>query len=284
MTRHAPQESARRTRRTVHIVAAFYVGIGLVLATSAALAGDRLSTFLGFLIITGTLGATVLANTVFRIGYQLSAMEHTLSDIQRHLATLTQPNQTESASEAVEANTVTTVTLSSDRPGMVEHLAAATLERDTFPRLVTMMNGSGEGSEPPDQPVETKTDSTPPARSSFVPRDLQREWQVAVRTGDLKICRRILGTLVDTVERAAVEPMEAVLEHMTKTREHEFRTSFTKYIKAGDFARALEVGDEMVDLLSGQPIADEFLRIRSHVIRRSKERETQKSSAFTVVS
>lgn len=70
----------RRTRKTVTVVSAFYVVIGFCLAIPAAVDGDRLSTFLGFLIISGALAAGVLISAVFSLGARLETLEKRMSN------------------------------------------------------------------------------------------------------------------------------------------------------------------------------------------------------------
>src|SRR3972149_8977016 len=86
MPTHASMmETSRHTTRMLYVVAAFYLVVGFVAASVSALNGDRLGTFLGFLIISGALGATALLRAVLRIGVRISAMGDAVTEMNARL-------------------------------------------------------------------------------------------------------------------------------------------------------------------------------------------------------
>ena len=143
-------ETARRTRKTLYIVAGLYVAVGFVVLVGAALAGDPLSAFLGFLIVSGALAVAILVSSVLRLSARLSAIDEGLADIRAQLDRIENSRPL--------AGTLTAAMPADGDPDMLDlaaiglgdpaSITAATLDRDVFPRLVKTMHEA-----PPPEPA-----------------------------------------------------------------------------------------------------------------------------------
>src|SRR3972149_464761 len=143
MPTHASMmETSRHTTRMLYVVAAFYLVVGFVAASVSALNGDRLGTFLGFLIISGALGATALLRAVLRIGVRLSAIGDAMTEMHSRLGRLeTGLNEVRDhvghgGCSAGDAGDVRMLDLAAIGSGNPDVLAAATLDHEAFPRLL----------------------------------------------------------------------------------------------------------------------------------------------------
>lgn len=85
MDLHEPADSQRWIRKGLYVVAAMYTTIGLALSLSAAVAGDRLSTFLGFLIVTGAIAAVGLFTQLLRMEARMNSLVLGVEDVRRNL-------------------------------------------------------------------------------------------------------------------------------------------------------------------------------------------------------
>ncbi|MCO6437831.1 MAG: hypothetical protein J5J06_12135 [Phycisphaerae bacterium] len=99
---HDLGDGSRRSRKALYVVAATYISIGLLLSLSAAVAGDRLSTFLGFLIITGAITALGVFNQLLRLGVRAKAISAGIDDVQRRLRALELAREEERRTKAAE--------------------------------------------------------------------------------------------------------------------------------------------------------------------------------------
>lgn len=302
--------SARRTKRTLYIVTALYVAVGFVLSIGAAVAGDRLSTFLGFLIISGALAVAALFNAIFRVSARVQELAEKLDGVHEGLngtgqpARTDQPDDTPSASSPIQMLDLANIGLGD--PGM---LAAATLDRATFPRLVTTMDeeppaegagpgagffddvaaiaphlravgpaddtGDGDGAERvTTRPEHHRFRKAGPARDpedvAVRPKDMLGAWRKAVHEGDLPACREILAALMDTADRETVAALSDVLSALADRKERELRASFSSCLARHDYAAALAVGDEILSLLPDRPVAADFERVRPLLLQRAE--------------
>ncbi len=99
------QRAVRRTRRTLHLVVGMYVAIGLVVSGVGALTGDRVSAFLGFMIVGGALGAAATLSVLFRTVVRMGTLDETLGDMRTSLARierLLEENQSSSRDDHAE--------------------------------------------------------------------------------------------------------------------------------------------------------------------------------------
>ncbi len=151
-------QTARRTRKTLYVVAGLYVAIGLFVAAGAALAGDRLSAFIGLLIVSGALAVAVLLSAVLRVTNRLAILAESLDEVRASLERMEKNGvltETRDAAASAE-NTLRTLDLiGSGDPSL---LTAATLDRSVFPRIAKKS----------DEPAPTPTSATPQAE---VPED-----------------------------------------------------------------------------------------------------------------
>jgi hypothetical protein len=135
-------QTSRRTRWTLYIVVGSYVGLGLLLAVPSARSGDRLSALLGFAIVGVTLGFAAVLSVVFRLSARMSAVGESLDEIRERLQGLEELGHSQIRAEPVERHEHATrsLDLSAIGPGNPSLLAATTLDRSEFPRLVTAMD------------------------------------------------------------------------------------------------------------------------------------------------
>lgn len=247
MTTHATMmETSRHTKRTLYVVAAFYVVVGFVAATASALNGDRLGTFLGFLIISGALGATSLLRAVLRIGVRISAMGDAVTEMHARLgrveAGLNEARERagldgRSPPNAGGVRMLDLATMGNDNPDV---LTAATLDQDAYPRLVASME---------DDPAAT-------APSDEVPWPLD---------GYMEGCREGYPALVDTAGAGAVASLS---EELADRVERSLREAFSSRVRGGDYAGGLAIGERICSLLPDRPVTAEFQRIRPYLVGR----------------
>jgi len=104
----------------------------------AALSGDRLTAFLGFLIISGALGAAAVVGAVIRLTTRITAGGECFEEIRTRLEQI--EHAIEDATRQNDEGTAgSMVDLASFGKGEPEKLVAASLDRDAYPRLVTTM-------------------------------------------------------------------------------------------------------------------------------------------------
>lgn len=276
-------ESSRRTTKTLYVVAALYVAIGLIVAGVAAFTGDRLSTFLGFLIISGALATAVLMQAVHRLTSRVVGLAQRLDHLDRQLERIgpARPAGTVPAGSGAEAGNLRTLDLSSVGPGDLRDLTAATLDRGHYPRLVTVMESapSVEGLDAEGSPGGAASASWRPAfdeteavhlssLAAVTTRNLMREWRVGLREGNLIACRRIFSALVDTTDSSTVLPLSVQLQELTLRTEQRLRGEFTAAVRVRNFEQALAVGAKICQLLPDHAISREFERLRPHLQRK----------------
>ena len=281
---HMP-DVTRRTRKTLYAVTAFYVGVGFFITVPAALSGDRLSAFLGFLIIGGALGGAAVINAVLRSAFQIQSVGERLDDIRLRLEQMEatyHSTQTTATAES-PARLIDLATLGRGDPSV---LVAARLDRDAFPRLVTTMeeeppaeaaevqpDGASDGAvvpEPLAQPSPGEPDdSGPPAE--VIARNLLRDWNVGLRNGDVAACRAVYAALVDVADPNTVAALSAQLDELTDRTEASLRVAFAERYRERDFEGMLAVGARLCGLLPDRPVAEEFNRIKPFLLYQSAQ-------------
>lgn len=261
---------SRHSRKTLYVVAGFYVLVGFVLAIASVVGGDRLGTFLGFLIISGALVGAVMLRAIMRLGEQADELAHTLAEL-RHTVLSAEASVSEQVREVKDAANVRMIDLSTFGAGDASVLTAATLDRDAFPRLMTTMEDSpppfARGSVGDD--VSTLARVTPAAHGPST-KNLLRQWKVAVREGDLSECRRVLSTLVDVVTEEELAPLEEQLAVLADRVERSLRKAFSAHVQNRDFAGALAVGNQIVELLPDRPVANDFESLKVKLERHAE--------------
>ncbi len=258
-------ETNRHTRRTLYVVTGLYVVVGFLIAAVAALEGDRLSAFLGFVIISGTLAAAVLVNAVLRVGSRLTTLVERIEQVHDRLGQLEESrviHETRAAAASAD-ETLNTLGLAGEQPIPPTVLTAANLDRSIFPRLVPTGDEQMAGG------AANKTIAAPRRAASQLrgePRvtsdRLWRKWETAVQAGDLAGGRALCSVLVDTVGPDAVATLTAEMDELTARTETSLRGQFSGYLQKRDYANALAIGAKITRLLPDRPIAAEFARVR----------------------
>lgn len=305
-------EASRRAIRTLHVVAAFYVVVGLVVAGAAALSGDRLSTFLGFLIISAALAAAVVVHSVLRLHVHLAALAGKLDDVRERLHRLERAaaqdklasgDLAESSAAHGASARVINLNLAATGNGDPAVLAAATLERHSFPRLVSTMEhfppapGAADGAADDDDAAD-EVDSTDESHAGVITgtdapdltggapvvlRDLMGEWRVAQREGDAASCRRIYAAMVDTVGVAETAVLAAELRRIEDRVEKQLREEFAGCVRRQDFRGALVVGEKMTSQLVGRAVVQDFAKLRPALVRRAATQPTADAPRLNLV-
>ena len=276
------QQAVRQTRRTLHLVVGMYVAIGLVVSGAGALTGDRVSAFLGFMIVGGALGAAAMLNVLLRTVARMGTLDKTVGDLRTSLARIERLLGENQASRRDEnAERVRVLNLASVGGGDPDAITAATLDRSVFPRLVTAMGtvqgaasssarSDGEIAEPGSDPLvpeESLRQTT--SRGEVAGKDLWLSWSTAMRNGDLATCRSVFAALVDLAESDTVADMAASLDALALRHERRIRRRFTECVQAKQYSEALAVGAEIGTLFPNHPLSDEFERLRPILERRA---------------
>jgi len=299
--RPSPIKATNRTRKTLYVVAGFYVAVGLFMAAGAALAGDRLSAFLGFLIVSGALAAGLASSALLRLNAQLCEVFQALDDIRAKLASLAKDNHSSETrranrSAAETASTIDLVALGASRP---ELLIARTLRRNEFPRLVTAVEaappdepadaGEDQQSEKPETAIQsteavhaTKEDEADHAIES-TKKNLLRVWRVALRDGDLAACRSVFSDLVNIADSSVIVPLSAQLQELTRHTEQLLRSDFLHSLRVKDYAGALEVGHQIQTLFPDSRATLDFTQIKPTLEARLQGPAKTDSLRLTVV-
>jgi len=258
---------SRNSKKTLYVVAGFYVLVGFVLAIASVVGGDRLGTFLGFLIISGALVGAVMLRAIMHLGEQADELAHALDEM-RHCVLSGEASVSEQLREIKEAAGVRMVDLTTFGSGDPSSLTAATLDRDAFPRLMKAMDDAPPPLAAASESVEKvvgQAELVLPERDGPATKNLLRQWKVAVREGDLAECRRVLSTMVDVATREELVPLEAQLAALTARVERKLRSAFSAHVRNRDFAGAIAVGNQITELLPGTPVARDFEAVRSQL-------------------
>ena len=280
-------ETSRHTKKTLYVVAAFYVVVGFVAASASALNGDRLGTFLGFLIISGALGTTALLRAVLRIGVRISAMGDAVTEMHARLGRLEAGlnEMSERAGHggrsAGNGGGVRMLDLAAMGNGNPDVLAAATLDHEAYPRLVATMEEEppaqsdavvvrGEEQSASSWTIQTESDGACPEedQAEATTKNLLRQWRVALRDGDLAGCRGLYSALVDAAGVEAVASMGEQIEELADRVERSLREAFSSRVREGDYAGGLAIGERICSLLPDRPVTAEFQRIRPYLLGR----------------
>ncbi len=295
---HRLLDSVRTTKKTLYVVTAFYVFVGFMLAIFATANGDRLGTFLGFVIISGALATAALFRSVMGVGLRISTMGEHLDEVRRRLQRIEAsvsapaPVADEPGGEATEENEC--VDLAEAASGDASLITAATLDRAAYPRLVAGMAKNPPAQTQTDRDRATALESphtgadvlaellgTPFLAEASVGdqpmnRNMLRTWKVAVREGDLATCRSMYAALVDTADPQIVVRLSEQLEALARQTEKSFREKFAACVRASDYDGALGVGREIFRLMPDRLIADEYHQLEAHLLRRHAETQARK--------
>jgi len=271
-------QSARHARKTVYLVAGVYVVIGFIVAVAFAVQGDRLGTFLGFLIVSGAMAMGLLFRAASQLSLRISSVDETLAGVRHRLDRIeglmrgtpaARPSHTGLSNKG-------DLDLAEIGRGDPSLLSAATLDRDVYPRLVATMDG-----EPPAQSDDSDSSRSRKRRAApYAPgdepsdvedaeqtvglstRNLLRQWKISLREDDLAGCRRVLSALIDTAGPDAVEPLRVQVAELADRVERELRKEFAAQVRSREYSSAISVGERMCSLLHDRPVTEEFARLR----------------------
>lgn len=274
-------------KKTLYIVAAMYVVVGFVAATASALNGDRLGTFLGFLIISGALGVTAMLRAVLRIGVRISAVGEAVTEMRARLGRLeTGLNEAcrhvamggGTMADAGGVRMLDLAAMGSGNPGV---LTAATLDHEAYPRLVATME-----EEPPARSEKAVVSEEEQSTASWTiqaesdgacseedqvegaTKNLLRQWQSALGDEDLAGCREAYCALTDAVGAEAVASLGLQIEELSDRVEQSLREAFSARVRAGDYAGGLAIGERICGLLPDRTVTAEVQRIRPYLLVR----------------
>jgi len=253
--------SSRQTKRTLMVVVCLYVVIGFVVAVVSAVAGQPIGAFLGFLIISGSLAASVVLNGVLRVSHELASLREQLETIGHGMAAWTSEAGRSAAPDAGEENSAITLDLASLGPGDPGPITAATLDVSTFPRLLRAERDSAEDRRHELCRQIAALDASAlegiPAPQDAVPADggAGEPWPEERHPNE-------------TVERPSAVTLRPELRSVEDELEESLRVRFSRSIRAADFAAALAIGEQICAHLPDRPVADDFRRIRPHLLRR----------------
>jgi len=137
MNTYAKVASANRHKvRSLYVLAALYVIIGLGVAALSAVNGEPLGAFLGFLIVSCTIGGTALLRAIWRLNAQAAALSDRLAAISaftHRLEHAAHERERITAEEAAEPTQL--LDLAAIGAGDPSPLTAAVLPRASYPRL-----------------------------------------------------------------------------------------------------------------------------------------------------
>ncbi len=299
-------EAARHTKKTLYVVAGLYVVVGFAIALASAANGDRLGTFLGFVIISGAIATAVIIRLLVRVTMQTCAATDELHEVRRRLVRVESVlgEIARSSSAPSGGGGSISVDLAAMGRGDPSALAAATLDRSLYPRLVRTMEeappprvhhdvdrtdrlledaataaetvGSAVREAAALQGAELSDGSgaAPAALDGDVAagpetKNLLRQWKAALNEDDLRTCGEIYSGLIDTLGVVEVEPLRVQMEHLGDRLEVELRGRFSDAVRQKDFALAMEIGREIVRSLPDRRVAEDFRRIEPVLERKA---------------
>ncbi len=212
----------------------------------------------------------------------MSAVGEALEDIRRRLDRVNPTTERAGTGESDKPSTQL-MDLAAIGRGDPSVLAAARLDRDVFPRLVTTMEKQPPAEAAETQPENVQT-SHPAAGSTddhtvdeqtagadttaATIKNLLREWKLGLRNGDLAACRAVFSTLVDTADMATVISMELQLVQLADRTERSLREAFRRYFRERNYTGMLTIGEQICSLLPDRPVAEDFKRIKPYLLHR----------------
>lgn len=274
-------ENARRIRRTLGVVAAMYVVIGFALAIPAAVGGDRLTAFLGFLIVSGALSVAFLINALTRIGVRVAAMADAVDALTARMPQTahgtTIPGATSTFGTVSDADAVDLADVGRSEAG---DLSAATLEPNAYPRLAVAMDEQPPAESDPEpgertDPVLVSDNSGGGADAELSVRNLMRTWVVARRNGDVAACRRIYSVLMDIAGVDLSQLLSEQLSEVTDRARIALRDQFADQVRTQNYSAAIETGEAIREQFPDSTLVDEFDRIRPFLLRRLRRHSTE---------
>ncbi len=279
----SPREHVERfvnqSKWGVFILAQLYVVIGLYYMYGAAAAGQVFHTVLGLLFVAGVLAVAMLLRYLLGLAVWWVSLWEQLSDLNARLRDLDRTVQ-ELTTPALADPTLDIAALAAAGP---QELVAATIEKDTFPRLVQQMDG-GVPQEAHAAPVDP--DGVHPALAQAseevdvdaimddLPRDLAhrnlyRHWRIALRCGDVRQAEQILSVWRPVAAEDFVARRTAEFDAVVRQISRKLRDLFSHCVRRGEYVEALEVGERVLRELPSSRIAADFIAIKPHLERRA---------------
>lgn len=276
-------EKSRRTRQAMYLVASIYVGAGFFVTIPAAIAGNTIIAFLGFLVISGVLAVAAIVNSLLQVSARVGAMEEkidALAALHNSMARNTQTATIGSSAGAFsqQASNPEIVDLSEAGVEDPSSLAAATLS-EVFPRLVTDVDElviqdpftyesiaspapAPIDSEPSDDHVAEPSGNGRNGHSSMSFKETMQLWVTARGAGDLSACRAIINSMPESADPDLVETMHEQLDELNETARHSLREKFARHVRAGEIAGAIEIGERLRELFPDSDLAEEFVQLK----------------------
>ena len=272
---HRVKEAARRMSIGVYAIASLYVGVGLLIAFRAALVGDVFNALIGLLVVSGALGGAFFLIRGLHLATRVWAMGEALEDVRTRLSQLAQGSESEEVREDA-ADAVRVMNLAAIGDGDPSVLAAATLDRSRFPRLVATLDELQErtaeaGKHANHESLLSELDDAEaglPEDAGPATRNLLRQWRVALRTGDLNACREVYAAFVDVGDPELVARLSETLAKLDEQIRLDLRDIFRAAIRSGNYAEALTAGCELRILFPDSRASTDFERLEPHLRRR----------------
>lgn len=299
MSYHASAlQVSRHTKRTLYVITGLYVTVGFALSAASALHGDRLGTFLGFLIISASLVAATVVRSVLRMEVCVAAIAEGVDELRSRLIRVEDlagnlaEHQFGQGHLALGVGHARMLDLAAIGRGDPSRITAAILDGRAFPRLVATMDeeppaqSGGAGLDDPMAELAPDVDGgedvlehggigDPGPKSDDAEADrepsghrLLLRWRRAMDRRDLVEGRFVLAALIGVNGSDHVAPLRAELEALADRVEGELREAFGSRVRARDFQAALAVGERLRCLLPDRPVAQQFERIRPLLIER----------------
>lgn len=292
-------EAIRDSRKTLNVIAIFYIVVGFVLAIASSFSGDRLGAFLGFVIISGALAFAVLLQAVLRIGLRISNLaEHVdvirsqMKDVEHWVEDHSQRAAKLPADKPTVSQPVVSLDLTMLGKGDVSEITAAILDRSRFPRLVTTMNEQPPARSQPQDLFDaltqtSKNDAPAPEQKAehskgVSIKNLLTGFKAALREGDLTTCRSIYSAMVDVTDPVELESLCAQMEQLADNIESRLRLRFSQGLQDHDFDDMLETGKQICELLPHRAIAQKYNQIKPLILRRKQQARTHTKPVLKV--
>lgn len=263
----------------IFCIACGVVGVGF--AIKALMAGDRWAVFVALLLILlATFAQISMRSLLVAMNGRIARLERVVQGLSRRMDTATSKTSNPPNEEDVEPAT-TVLDLANVGVGNPNVLAAATLDRSRFPRLVETMDRSTQshGAEkstnsigPAQQPVAATS-----ADESVSILNLMRQWKLAQRAGDLSTCRQVFSAFIEVADDVRITPLRRELSLLSDRVERELRTKFSDCMGRRDFPGMLDVGEQIIALLPDRSVADDYRKIEPHIVRRVAEQDGERA-------
>ncbi len=241
----------RLLRAITYAVAGLVTVSGGVVTWAAASERNWLPAMGGAAVVIGAAVAVILMQIVSRQDELLVRLAAELRAIRERMDSL----ESLADLQAVEMN------LSAAGSGDSSRLVGASLEHDTYPRILS--------DEPTGKPADEAAAAAPEAPRqlpSTAPRGpsagVWRRWQLALADEDYPAAREALQSMADTLGDDEFEQASDRLAAVCRAYAARLRTRFAEQVRSGDFAGALLTGSTLAANFADSPAAAEFARLK----------------------